>query len=232
MKILASDFDNTIYYLPEDERSIRNKSNVEAINKFVSRGNTFIIITGRNYSNLKRILNEIGLKYTYLVCDDGAKIFTNVDYCIYTMLLDRESIDKIIPVLEKENCDYYLDDGYNVTQNKDDCVKIVINCKTTEEKNRMVEIVKENNIHIYASRFYVNIINNVVNKRDALKELFELENLNYNNLYCIGDNTNDYSMLKEFRGAVIKQHNEVLDELKKEEFETIKDYIEYLNRVG
>ena len=31
MKILASDFDNTIYYLPEDPRSKYNKDNINPI---------------------------------------------------------------------------------------------------------------------------------------------------------------------------------------------------------
>ena len=47
MKIIASDFDNTIYYLEDDERNYRNKPNVEAINNFINQGNIFIIITGK-----------------------------------------------------------------------------------------------------------------------------------------------------------------------------------------
>ena len=45
MKILASDFDNTIYYLEDKEK---NKKNVSAIKKFINQGNIFCIITGRN----------------------------------------------------------------------------------------------------------------------------------------------------------------------------------------
>ena len=55
MKILASDFDNTIYFLDDEEKNIRNS---EAIRKFISQGNIFCIITGRNYSDLKILLNN------------------------------------------------------------------------------------------------------------------------------------------------------------------------------
>ena len=41
MKIIASDFDNTIYYLKDDKRSIHNKQNVESINNFINKGNIF-----------------------------------------------------------------------------------------------------------------------------------------------------------------------------------------------
>ena len=47
MKIIASDFDNTIYFLDDNEK---NKKNINVIQKFISKGNKFIIVTGRNYS--------------------------------------------------------------------------------------------------------------------------------------------------------------------------------------
>ena len=191
MKILASDFDNTIYYLDDKEK---NKKNVAAIKKFISQGNIFCIIT-----------------------------------CIDTILLDRKTIEQIIPILEENNCDYYLDDGYNKTEYLDDVVKIVVNCTDEQEKNRIVQVVKEKvNIHIYASRTHVNIINKTVNKENALKKLFNLEELNFDLLSVIGDNDNDYEMLKAFKGAVIKKHHPILDELNKDEYETLSDYIESL----
>ena len=226
MKILASDFDNTIYFLDDKEK---NKKNVTAIKKFISQGNIFCIITGRNYSDLKILLNENDIPYSYLVCEDGAKIFNNMDYCIDTVLLDRNTIEKIIPILEENKCDYYLDDGYNKTEYLEDVVKIVINCTDENEKERMVRIIKDKiNVHIYASRTHVNIINKSVNKENALKKLFNLEELNLNLLHVIGDNDNDYEMLKSFKGVVIKEHHEKLNELNKPEYDTLADYIEEL----
>ena len=226
MKILASDFDNTIYYLEDKEK---NKKNVSAIKKFINQGNIFCIITGRNYSDLKKLLNENDIPYSYLVCEDGAKIFNNMDYCIDTILLDRNTIEEIIPILEENNCDYYLDDGYNKTEYLEDVVKIVINCTDEKEKERMVRIIKDKiNVHIYASRTHVNIINKAVNKENALKKLFNLEELNINLLKVIGDNDNDYEMLKAFNGGVIKEHHKILDSLNKPEYETLADYIEEL----
>ena len=228
MKILASDFDNTIYYLDDPEK---NKKNIEAIRKFVSYGNIFCIITGRNYTDLKLLLNENKIPYSYLVCEDGAKIFNNMDYCIDTTLLEKSEIEKAVEILKAENADYYLDDGYNQTEYLEDVVKIVVNCKEESEKDRIVKIIKEKtDVHIYASRFHVNIIHKSVNKRQALKKLMNLEELDYNLLHVIGDNDNDYEMLKEFRGAVIKKHHKVLDELGKDEYETLSDYIEELMR--
>ena len=121
MNILASDFDNTIYFLDDEEK---NKKNVEAIREFVAYGNIFCIVTGRNYSDLKILLQENNIAYSYLICDDGAKIFNNVDYCLSTTYLEKEEIEKIKKILDQEQADYYLDDGYNKTENVNDCVKI------------------------------------------------------------------------------------------------------------
>ena len=226
MKILASDFDNTIYFSEDKEKSNKN---ISSIKKFISHGNIFCIITGRNYSDLKILLNEYNIPYSYLVCEDGAKIFNNVDYCIDTTYLDKKDIEKIKKILDELKCDYYLDDGYNKTEYLGDVVKIVINCKDEEEKEKLVKIIKEKiDVHIYASRTHVNIINKDVNKKHALEKLITLENLNFNNVHVIGDNDNDYEMIKFFKGAVIKEHHKVLDELNKKEYKTLSDYIEEL----
>ena len=137
MKILASDFDDTIYFEDDVEKSIKN---IKAIKEFVSFGNSFCIITGRNYSDVKLLLNEYNIPYTYLICEDGAKIFNNMDYCIDTIYMDKELIKEIINILEEYNYDYYLDDGYNKTNNINDCVKVVVNCS---EKDKQVEIVNK-----------------------------------------------------------------------------------------
>ena len=226
MKILASDFDNTLFYLNDDKT---NRSNIEAIKKFIAHGNIFSIVTGRNYTSIKKLLNEYDIPYTYLICDDGAKIFNSVDYPINTILLDKEDIFRVEELLNNIDCNYYLDDGYNKTEYIDDCVKIVVESDDSEKSQEIVDYINSNiDIHIYASRYHVNIINKNVNKGNALLKLIELENLDKNNLYVIGDNNNDYEMLEEFNGAVIKKHHDKLNALEKKEFDSLKDYIEYL----
>ena len=224
MQIIASDFDNTIYYANDEEK---NRKNIEAIRQFIKEGNIFIIITGRNYTRLKKTMNEYDIPYTYLVCEDGAKIFNSVDYCIDSTFLDEEEIVKVKKVLEDLEVDYYLDDGYNETEYHEDCVKIVVRTSSLEEKEKILDAIYDKiNVHIYASRNHVNIIHKTVNKEYALNRLFKIENLDFSKLHVVGDDLNDYEMLKAFDGAIMKEHNPLLDELNKEEYETISDYIE------
>lgn len=226
MQIIASDFDNTIYYEGRDEL---NKKNIESIRKFINEGNIFIIITGRNFTRLKKTIDENNIPYTYLVCEDGAKLFNSEDICIDSTYLDEEEIVKVKQVLEDLKADYYLDDGYKETNSHPDCVKIVVRTSSLDEKEKILnEIYDKINVHIYASRNHVNIIHKTVNKEYALRRLFDREKLDYSKLHTVGDDLNDYEMLKAFDGVVIKEHNPILDELNKEEYSSISDYIEYL----
>ena len=226
MQIIASDFDNTIYYEGRDEL---NKKNIESIRKFINEGNVFIIITGRNFTRLKKTIDENNIPYTYLVCEDGAKLFNSEDICIDSTYLDEEEIVRVKQVLEDLKADYYLDDGYKETNSHPDCVKIVVRTSSLDEKEKILnEIYDKINVHIYASRNHVNIIHKTVNKEYALRRLFDREKLDYSKLHTVGDDLNDYEMLKAFDGVVIKEHNPILDELNKEEYNSISDYIEYL----
>lgn len=227
MQIIASDFDNTIFYKDRDEI---NQKNIESIRKFIAEGNIFIIITGRNYTRLKKTIDEYNIPYNYLVCEDGAKIFNGNDICIDSTYLDEEEIVKVKNILEELNVDYYLDDGYNETEKHEDCVKIVVRTSSLEEKEKILNAIYDKiNVHIYASRNHVNIIHKTVNKEYALNRLFNIEKeLDINKLHVVGDDLNDYEMLASFDGVIMKEHNPLLDELNKEEYETISDYIEEL----
>ena len=96
-------------------------------------------------------------------------------------------------------------------------------------KKEIVKKIQEKiDVHVYASRSHINIIHKSVNKENALKKLLNLEKLDYHNVYVIGDNDNDYEMLKTFNGGVIKNHHHKLDELQKKSYNTLSDYIEEL----
>lgn len=223
MKILASDFDDTLYI---EENPEQTRKNIGAIKKFISYGNIFCIITGRNYTSIKKLLNELKVPYTYLICDDGAKIFNSVDYGIDTTYLEEEDIKIIEKILKEKEWNYYLDDGYNKTNNINDCVKVVVNCSEKDKQVEIVNKIKENiKVYVYASKYHINIVNFSVNKANALKRLLNIENLSYNNLHVIGDNSNDYEMVKNFSGAIMKKHHSLLNDLGKKEYNELSDYI-------
>ncbi len=225
MRIIASDFDETLLVKDKDIF----KRNLQAIEHFINNGNIFIIITGRLYTDIKLLLNKHDIKYSFLICQDGAKIFNEFDYSIKDYLLPVEKIDKVIEILDKYKMDYYLDDGYNITPNKYDCIKI--NSKITD-RNIAKEIIKEINekvdVYAYLSRTHINITDSSTSKSVALEYLMYYKDFPKENLYVIGDDVNDFEMLSEFNGGVMTKHNKKLDSLNKKEFDTLYDFIKYV----
>lgn len=225
MKFLASDFDNTLY-IKDGEKFTKN---IMSLKDFISRGNMFCIITGRSYTSIKILLEKYNIPYTYLICEDGAKVFNSVDYCISSTMLPSQEVEKIKKVFEKNNIECFLEDGYNITENPDDCVKVLATYQDKNLANKVVdELQKTTNTYAYVSSKHINVTSRATNKKIALEELISLENISKDNMYVIGDDINDYEMLQEFNGALMKNHHPKLSSLPKKEYTYFYEYIEEL----
>lgn len=227
MKILASDFDNTIFLQNDKETT---QKNIIAIKNFMKEGNIFCLITGRTYMDIKAELINLDLPYTYMICGDGALIFDNMDYCLKRIKIEKHIVERTVEILKENGYTPYLEDGYNITTNTDDCIKITATyIKDKSDGERVAELINDElPVYAYASRFHINVNNLLSNKRQAIYHLAELANLNSKDFYVIGDSINDYEMLDEFRGAIIKKHNIILDKLQLPEYNSLSDYIEEL----
>lgn len=225
MKFLASDFDNTLY-IKDGEKFTKN---IMSLKDFISRGNMFCIITGRSYTSIKILLEKYNIPYTYLICEDGAKVFNSVDYCISSTMLPSQEVAKIKKVFEKNNIECFLEDGYNITENPDDCVKVLATYQDKNLANKVVDkLQKTTNTYAYVSSKHINVTSRATNKKIALEELISKENLSKDNMYVIGDDINDYEMLQEFNGALMKNHHPKLSSLPKKEYTYFYEYIEEL----
>ena len=229
MKVLASDFDNTIFFLNNKEVT---EKNIDAIRKFMLKGNIFCLITGRTYMEIKEELNRLNFPYSYLICGDGALIFDNLDYCIKYIKLDENVVERAVQILKENHYEPYLEDGYNITTNKADCIKV--SSKYYKDKSDAERIVKlitsELDVYAYVSRAHVNINHPLNNKKQALLNLSEIIKVSPQKFYTIGDSINDYEMLEAFNGAIVKKHNSILDRLNLPEYNSVADYIEELSK--
>lgn len=224
MKILASDFDKTIYI--SDEAAL--KRNILSTHNFLKKGNIFIIITGRSYFDIKPLLTKHNIKYSYLICEDGAKIYNNLDYAINTINLSKTKVEEIINIIPQKQ-KYYLDDGYNYTTNTSDCVKIAIPYQEKSSvKTLLTSLSTIHDIYYYLSKEYINITAKDANKKEALQILLNLEQFNEKDLYVIGDDINDLEMLKSYQGILMTDHNQELDNLNLPTYKYLYEYIEEL----
>lgn len=227
MKVLGSDFDNTIFFFNDP---IQTKKNVNAINKFREQGNIFCLITGRTFMETKDIVNELNLTFDYLACGDGAMIFNKNLECIKLNTLDQDVALKAIKILQDNGYEPYIENGYSIADTVVDCVKISAEyCKDKEDAERVVKILNDTlDVYAYASRIHVNVNNPRNHKRQAVIDLANIINTSLDNFYVIGDSINDYEMIEAYNSAVVKNYNKELEVLHPKVCDSVAKYVEEL----
>ncbi len=230
MKVLGSDFDNTIFFLNDP---IQTKKNVDAINKFRQEGNIFCLITGRTFMETKDIVKELNLSFDYLVCADGAMIFNKELKCIKLKTLDRDIALKAIKILQDNEYEPYIENGYEITDTVVNCIKISAEyCKDKEDAKRVVKILNDTlDVYAYASRIHINVNNPQNHKRQAVVDLSKIINISLDNFYVIGDSINDYGMIEAYNSAVVKKYNKELEILHPKVCESVEEYIQELMKI-
>ncbi len=198
MKLVVSDFDNTLFTDDYEQ-------NIDKINDFVKKGNMFAIATGRNFEQLKKEIKGKNIKYDYLICNDGAVIFNKKLELIHQTNIELNIVNKIIEILEND-CNVtniFIDDGYSYISPKNNNVNAVIARYTNISKaNIIMQRIKNEfpTIDAYLSFRWINIVNKNASKGNAINHLAKKLNINKKNIYTVGDNTNDISMNKMFNG--------------------------------
>lgn len=224
MRVIASDFDNTLYVKDE----IEMQKNIESVKKFINNGNIFMIITGRSYSNIKRVLTEKGIPYSYLVCQDGANIFDKDDNCIKSTLLEKNKSLILEKYMKENNLDYSFESAFNDNDTIDNAVKITITLSGTEDAKKVLEMMKNStkvSMYSYVSTKHINIIDDYVNKSYALNYLKD-NNIITDKIEVIGDDINDFEMLSNFDGVIMEKHDQILDKLNKKTVTSVHTFID------
>ena len=79
MKILASDFDNTLFFHVKGF----NKGDLEAIKRFQSEGHKFGVCTGRSYEGILRPSKHIDIHYDFYILLSGTLILDEDGHTIF-----------------------------------------------------------------------------------------------------------------------------------------------------
>ena len=227
MKILGSDFDNTIFFLEDQEQT---KKNIEAIRKFIEQGNIFCLITGRSFMDIENVIKELNLPFNYLVCADGAMIFNKDLNCIKLNMLDQDIALKAIKILQDNEYEPYIETGYSISNSVVGCIKISAEyCKDKEDAKRVAKILNDTlEVYAYASRVHINVNNPRSNKQQAIIDLAEILNISPEDFNVIGDSINDYEMIEAYNGAVVRKYNVILEPLHPKVYDSVASYIEEL----
>ena len=220
MKLLVCDFDGT-YYL--NDLDIIN--NNEAIKEFQNNGNLFMLSSGRSFKSLKAMTTKYNIPYDYLSCSDGSILYDKFDNIIIKFDLEPSITDEFLSLSKYANVrkiqhsypydysDTILNDtliGLNIVIDNQNITDLFLD-KYNEMKNNYPNY--DFLVYSYDDITYFCLKNKGINKSSTIFSLKDKLGLINNNIYTVGDNENDYYMLKLFNGYYIGNPNDRIKEI-------------------
>lgn len=214
MNLIISDFDGTLF-------DKNYKENIKAIEK--QKNTDLIIATGRNYKSLKK---DLKIKCKYYICNDGSYILDEKEKIIHKNFFNKQSIEIIYERIKKLNYNDYFFDYIDTFDTKllANVNKLSIKIRDNNAASDMNYIL--NNIddaYGYLSENWINILPILSKKENAIEHI--LNNNSYDNVYVIGNESNDYAMIKKYNGFLIT-------EKKVDDYNCIKNFLELTNKLN
>lgn len=211
MKVLASDFDGTIFF--ENIDGGFKEEDLKAIQEFQKHGNLFGICTGRPLMGIKEVVKD-KIKFDFYIISTGAVILDHQLKEIYKNCMTRERIQDIYQkyqdrtnVLIQANHQVYTFEKQDIPIQQayirsvdeivgNDLYGVSLNAYNEENARLICQELNENydDIEAFQNKEFIDIVSIGCSKGNAimrLKEYFHLKDI-----AGIGDSYNDLSMLK------------------------------------
>lgn len=219
MNILVSDYDGTFY---TDEHNI--KINCEAVEKFIKDGNIFVLSSGRSLKSLMGKVKEYNIPFSFLSCCDGSFLFDSHPsmHFAYTMSHDAKNIFKDLEDLKKhKRLEYAYPEDYYTEYDK---FKILGSIAFTIDEDKIdkeftdtFDRIKNEHteyqydVYGYDKDYYYLIRPHGVSKTSPIGYLEGLYDVSRENIYTIGDNTNDKELIRDYNGYRIGDNKDIID---------------------
>lgn len=205
-KILVSDYDQTFYLNDEDIE--KNKKSVEDFRK---KGNVFVFATGRSYFDFMNKAEQYKLKWDYLVINHGATILDKNNNIISNYTIDNDVIKNIEKDLEIERAiKYFCCNLENSRTNFNDKDLTKIHAKYEKNKAEQINSLINKKYAEFVNCYFVSgnaveIISNKTCKSNAIEEIVQIEKVNRENIFTIGDGYSDIEMIKNYNGYCMEE---------------------------
>lgn len=205
-KILVSDYDQTFYLNDEDIE--KNKKSVE---NFRKQENIFIFATGRSYFDFMNKAEQYKLKWDYLIINHGATILDKNNNIISNYTIDNDVIKNIKKDLEIEKAiKYFCCNLENSRTNFNDKDLTKIHAKYEKNKAEQINFLINKKYAEFVNCYFVSgnaveIISNKTCKSNAIEEIVQIEKVNRENIFTIGDGYSDIEMIKNYNGYCMEK---------------------------
>ncbi len=228
-KVLVVDYDRTLFVNNNDMLN-----NIKAINNFRSKGNIFVIATGRTYASLKKEIDKYNIQYDYLILNHGALVIKSDNTALFHYKIDKSillDVNDYLTKLKAKNIfySYYLEDTNDINNPNISKLTAKFSSNLDNFKEIIMNIIKKYNnaLNIYFTQnFEIEIISKDTNKSQALNLLMKKANFKKENIYTIGDSYTDIEMIKDYNGSCMDNSIDILKNNKNiVKYKSVSDYI-------
>lgn len=193
MKLIASDFDGTIFI---DEKI--KTEDIKAIRDFQDKGNLFGIVTGRTYHSLF-VLIEGKIDPDFVIANNGAHIFVKNGKEMTEILKYSLDQDKIRDVIDF----YGRKFPTRIFTDKDRAVDKISDLREGEEilslaiySDNMLENPFQEDLSFHKSIGVTDVINSAVSKQTGIEFIKDFYGFD-KEIIAIGDDFNDIKFLEQ-----------------------------------
>ena len=232
MKLLVSDYDCTLF-----RNCIQIRANIEAIKKFRSGGNKFVIATGRSFMHIKSTIYSYKIPYDYLICNDGSTVFDKNDNLLSVEYLENYEIKDIEYYLQiLKNSGFidkitYYNEYTNVFPTYSSIIEIAANFKKNKSCTFYVKEIEDLfhsiGVYYFGNELY---IKKPKNKSMAIKEIERIENVEPKNIFTVGDDFNDFEMIRDYNGYNMPFSHPSLRKVSNGTVTSVKQLIKKINK--
>lgn len=228
MKILISDIDCTM-------NRNENLDLFNAINKFVKKGNIFIIATDKAINYVADLLVLQNLNVEYFLCNDGAVIFDRYFNILYRKDLKETVVRPIVNILEDDDniLETFIDTSHGfVKEYRGSANGIVARPLDKVEAEITLNNIcmKYPEVNGCVNDNWLNIYDKSVNKYTSLKYLIDNYRLKDYEIYSLCTSVGDLELVKNTNGYVLKDSAEDLKAYSKGEFNNLKELVDFIDK--
>lgn len=222
MKVFASDYDGTL-----NQNGPLTKGDINTINKFMSKGNKFGIVTGRAAKSILHELKINKIPYDFIVGINGGLVLNSENEELFSSQLNEEVVESIMKRLSEEEVLYYgANDGYGMSQHhvvgegyEEDINIEISNTETlmengikglfarTQSHEQAYKIAKKLNkefekdgIVVFQNAWNLDVGMRGIDKANGLDKVLSYLEISGDKVYTVGDGHNDLPMLKKYKG--------------------------------
>ncbi len=199
--LLVSDFDNT-YYLGD----ILTYYNNHKIKEFIEKENIFAFATLRSYKIMRQKIKQLNLIFNYLSLCNGSVLLDNNLNLLFEQLISDDIVLKILNILKNYKGHVstdLVDSKDEITEN--DCVRISIRVWNPIVKSDILKELKSiEGIQIktdfFHNIFLIHVLNGSANKANNVRLIADIEKIDKENIFTVGDSKDDLKMIETFTG--------------------------------